>query len=126
MNFYVAFCEGNQGFEPRDPVTVNSFQDCRNRPLCSSLSATQKYKTKLKYIKIQLLFFKPANSKPSGNKNPGLQRVNRDGDMMKMTDLSDLRFLVMIQKALLMVFHFDPSFAVAIFQPPPKEPPPVQ
>jgi hypothetical protein len=36
-NVYKGFC-GERGIRTPGPVTVNSFQDCRNRPLCHSSS----------------------------------------------------------------------------------------
>ena len=38
----VSFC-GESGIRTPGPVTVNSFQDCRNRPLCQLSSGLQMY-----------------------------------------------------------------------------------
>jgi hypothetical protein len=46
---------GEWGIRTRGPLTVNSFQDCRNRPLCQ-LSAT-KVQTPLESANSDMLFF---------------------------------------------------------------------
>jgi hypothetical protein len=61
MGLFPLFC-GELGIRTPGPVTVNSFQDCRIRPLCQLSAANVVYESEL-YKKYWL--FIPLNKRPN-------------------------------------------------------------
>ena len=64
---YKAYC-GERGIRTPGGVTLNSFQDCRIRPLCHFSNSGGKYKTLFLFIKTLSVFnFKKKPSKKRKN-----------------------------------------------------------